>query len=310
MRNIINKTMDRDDLDNVSASKLIDELNQLIITIKAKNLKISSWYGCFDLPAIRNSAEWINRGIGYTPLQSAADDCNFPWFLYWEIVWLLLNNDFQPGQSVLDLGGSSSLFSYFLAHKGLNVTTVDLQSNLVENANIVADKMSWSLKNIVMDMRELSLTGQFNHVTSVCVFEHIPMYARVEINKKIKKIIKPEGYFSITFDYRNPSNAAKIDSPEEVDRQFIIPSGLSPRGNMPFYDNGKNYLLHPFYSNSDKVSDYKEWAIKEGHFNASELGIVKNENDYTFGALFLQNAVRPPATGSANDMEAERKVIL
>lgn len=287
MREIINKTMDRQDLASATAIKIIDELNHLILSIKARDLRISSWYGRFNLQGSKDSSEWINRGINYSPLPSAADDNNFPWFLYWEIVWLLLNNDFKPGQSVLDLGGSSSLFSYFLAHKGLNVTTVELQSSLVENANFTAEKMNWPLKNIVMDMRELSFDEQFDHVTSVCVFEHIPMYDRVEINKEIKKILKPGGHFSITFDYRNPSKAAKISSPEEVERQFIISSGLSPRGNMPFFDNGKNYLLHPFYS--DKVSEYKKIAIDSGLFDASESNVVKTENDYTFGALFLKN---------------------
>ena len=286
MKNIINKTMDRQDLAQASAIEITDELNHLILSIKARDLKISSWIGKFDLHGRKDSIEWINRGINYEPLLSAADDNNFPWFLYWEIVWLLLNNDFYPGQSVLDLGGSSSLFSYFLAHKGLNVTTVDLQNALVENANLTAEKMNWSLKNFVMDMRELSFDEQFDHVTSVCVFEHIPMYDRVEINKEIKKRLKPDGHFSITFDYRNPVKDAKISSPEEIERQFIIPSGLSPRGNMPFFDNGKNYLLQPFYS--DKVSEYKKKAIDSGLFDASELNVVKTENDYTFGALFLK----------------------
>jgi len=283
---MINKTMDRDDLENAPAIKLIEELNHLILYTKAKGVKVSSWYGNFDLQGKKDSNEWINRGINYNPLLSAVDDINFPWFLYWEIIWLILNNDFKSGQTVLDLGGSSSLFSYILAHKGLNVTTVDLQKNLVDNANYTANKMNWQLTNIVMDMRELTFDEQFDHVTSVCVFEHIPMYDRVEINKEIKKILKPGGNFSITFDYRNPSKGAMINSPEDVESQFITPSGLFPRGNMQFFDNGKNYLLNPFYS--DKAPNYKKWAMDKGLFDASEQGVIKNDNDYTFGALFLE----------------------
>ena len=45
---------------------------------------------------------------------------------------MTMNAEFSKGQKVLDLGGSSSLFSYYLASKGLDVTTVDLQENLVE----------------------------------------------------------------------------------------------------------------------------------------------------------------------------------
>jgi len=287
MQDYINKTMDREDLSNASAKKIIDELNSLIIRLKNENLKISSWYGRFDLSGDKNSLEWINRGIDYAPLSNAVDDTNYPWFLYWEIVWLVLHNDFMPGQKVLDMGGTSSLFSYYLASKGMEVTTIDLQENLVENANYTASKMNWNLKNIVMNMKDLYFNKQFDHITSVCVFEHIPIYDRVEINKEMKKCLKIGGNFSITFDYRNPSKAAQINSPEDVESQFITTSGLSPRGNMPFLDNGKNYLLHPFYSN--KVSNYRKQAVEQGLFDASEIDAVKTENDYTFGALFLRN---------------------
>ena len=291
MSELINKTMDRKDLDNCSASKIITELNNLILMLKTLDVKISSWYGRFDLNGRKESTEVINRGVNYCPLPFAADDVNFPWFVYWEIAWLLLNNDFKPGQSVLDLGGSSSLFSYFLAHKGLMVTTVDLQSSLVENANRTADIMNWHLTNYVMDMRNLALGEMFDHVTSVCVYEHIPMFDRVEINKGIKKVLKPGGHFSITFDYRNPSKNASINSPKDVETQFISPSGLLPRGNIPFFDSGINYLLHPFYSDSSNIIEYKERSIKNGLFDASEIKVIKRENDYTFGALFLEKAV-------------------
>jgi len=152
---IINKTMDRDDLESDSAKKIIVELNELILRLREENVKISSWYGDFDLTGEKNSLEVINRGLNYIALSSAVDDVNFPWFLYWEIIWLVLNNDYQAGQTVLDLGGASSLFSYYLSHKGLRVTTVDLQESLVENANITASKMNWHLRNFVMEYKKL-----------------------------------------------------------------------------------------------------------------------------------------------------------
>jgi hypothetical protein len=183
------------------------------------------------------------------------------------------------------MGGSSSLFSYYLASKGINVTTIDLQNDLVENANQVAEQMKWPLKNLVMDMKELNFPCLFDHITSVCVYEHIPMYDRVEINKSIKKTLKYKGHFSITFDYRNPSKAANINSPDDVIAQFITPSGLSIRGNASFFDNGKNYLLNPFFS--EKTLGYKQQAVELGHFDKSMLGVIKTENDYTFGSLFL-----------------------
>jgi 2-polyprenyl-3-methyl-5-hydroxy-6-metoxy-1,4-benzoquinol methylase len=277
------------DLSSPEAKQIIVELNELIQLLKARGQRISSWYGEFHLSGDPGSVERINRGYGYRPLADAIDDHNFPWFLYWEIAWVVMNAEFSEGQRVLDLGGSSSLFSFYLASKGLAVTTVDLQGNLVENGNKVAKAMNWNLQNFQMDMRDLNFEQQFDHITSICVYEHIPMFARVEINKHIKRLLTTGGRFSITFDYRNPSRFARINSPENVYEQFIAPSELSIRGNERFHDTGENYLLHPFYYPNFSVK-YKLREIKNGHFPLSSLFQTKKENDYTFGSLFLHKA--------------------
>lgn len=288
-KGIINKTMDIDNLKSDEALKIIDELNSLIEMLKRKKMKISSWYGNFNLNGNPNSVEWKNRGYDYKRIDGAVDDINFPWFLYWEIVWIVLNNEFKPNQEVLDIGGSSSLFSYYLASKGVKVTTVDIQKELVNNANLVAKKLGWDLTNYAMDMRKLDFNSKFDHITSICVYEHLPMYDRVEINKKIKDQLVKGGKFSITFDYRNPARFAKINSPEDVFKQFIKPSGLNIRGNKEFYDNEKNYLLHPFFYEK-RLGKYKV-KISHGTKHLFSLRIsTKDTNDYTFGALFLENA--------------------
>ena len=284
---IINKTMQRSDLKSDRAGKIIAELNDLIKALQDKELKISSWYGIFELTGDRDSYEVRNRGYNYKPIEDAVDDKNFPWFKYWEIVWVTLNAEFNKGQKVLDLGGSSSLFSYYLASKGLDVTTVDLQEQLVKNANQVAQQTGWKLKNYVMDMGELDFDAQFDHITSICVYEHIPMYNRIKINKLIEKLLLPGGRFSITFDYQNPSRFAKIDTPNNVYEQFVKPSGLSVRENQRFVDSGDSYLLHPFYHPG--MSWKNRWSlIKKGQFRPWEIIKSKKVNDYTFGALFQE----------------------
>jgi len=237
---IINKTMDLEDLNSARALVIVDQLNSLIEKLRAKGLKISSWYGRFDLTGDTKSNEWVNRGYGYRSIEGVVDDKNFPWFLYWEIVWVVSNNEFSPKHKVLDLGGSSSLFSYYLASKGVDVTTIDLKKELVDNANFVGKQMGWSLKNYVMDMRELTFDSKFDHITSICVYEHIPIYSRVTINKKIKDLLVEGGKFSITFDYRNPSKSAQISSPKAIYEQFVKASGLKIRGNKDFFDSGNN----------------------------------------------------------------------
>jgi len=284
---IMNKTMDLEDLKSNEALSVVNELNSLIKTLRAINLKISSWYGKFDLTGNPDSIEWINRGYNYKSIEEAIDDKNFPWFLYWEIVWVALNSKFSPKHKVLDLGGSSSLFSFYLASQGVDVTTIDLQKELVDNANSVAKQMGWNLKNHVMDMRKLNFDSKFDHITSICVYEHIPVYDRVTMNKNIRDLLLDGGKFSITFDYRNPSKFAQINSPREVYKQFVKTSGLKIRGNEDFFDNRKNYLLHPFYYKG-RLWRYKIISILRGEFSAWEIFRIKNTNDYTFGALFLE----------------------
>lgn len=284
--------MDFNDLKSPEALKVVDELNSLIRELKREKLKISSWYGEFDLSGDPRSGERINRGYHYVAIKDAADDKNFPWFLYWEIVWIIVNNDFQPRQTLLDLGGSSSLFSYYMASKGLKVITVDLQKNLVDNANFVAGEMGWTLRNYEMDMRRLELSSRFDHICSVCVYEHIPVCDRVEVNKGIKDLLVQGGTFSITFDYRNSSSFARTNSPQDLYEQFVKPSKLTVRGNLTFCDSGTNYLLHPFYCKPGVFGwrnsfNYKRMSIAQRQFSAREFLKTKDSNDYTFGALFL-----------------------
>jgi 2-polyprenyl-3-methyl-5-hydroxy-6-metoxy-1,4-benzoquinol methylase len=288
---LINKTMDRADLDSPGAREVCEELNELIRRLRVDGLRASSWYGKFDLS--RNVYQRVNRGYGYEPLPGAADDLNYPWFLYWEIAWLVTNNDLEPGERVLDMGGASSLFSYYMASKGLEVTTVDLKPELVENANRVAQRTGWRLASHVMDMREITLAGPFDHITSVCVFEHIPLSGRIEVTSRIRELLREGGTFSITFDYKNPSRDARISSPEDIQDQFVRPSGLRVRGNRSFEENGKNYLLGPFFHPLAWRYGWKPRGVVRRRYGLGELFKVKRANDYTFGALFMER--RDPA---------------
>jgi hypothetical protein len=256
--------MDRADLETPRAREICAELNALVGELQELGLRASNWYGALEGYGLLADWERANRGPGYEPLTDAADDERYPWFLYWEIAWLDMHNDFRAGQRLLDLGGSSSLFSCWMAARGLDVVTVDLNEKLVANADALAAETGWSLRNVHMDMRDLDhakLGGQFDHVTSVCVFEHIPVAGRIDVGSRIRDLLAPGGSFSITFDYENPAPLAQIGSPADVTAQFLAFPGLEARGNREFYDNGLRYLRHQLLP-----------------------------GEYTFGALFQQRA--------------------
>jgi len=273
--------MDRNDLESEKALEIINELNSLIREVQSRKLKISSWFGRFDLTG--DGFEPIMRGYGYEPLKVMADAKNFPWFKYWEIVWLTSHNDFRPESSVLDLGGSSSLFSFYLASKGLDVTTIDIQEVLTENANHVAREMGWKLRSITMDMTKMRFTEKFENITSVCVFEHLCKDDRIRTIRTIRDLLVEGGRFSITFDF----GISHINTPSDVYEQFIKYSGLGVRGNQTFVDNGKRYLLHPFY-HRPWFWKAKAYYILHGYCKPWELFKTKDTNDFTFGALFQE----------------------
>jgi SAM-dependent methyltransferase len=286
----LNKTMDRDDLEEPQARAVVAELDELVEWLSERDLRASSWYGDLDLSGDPESWERANRGHAYESLDGAANDRLYPWFLYWEIAWLTINNDFRPGERLLDLGGCSSLFACYMASKSLDVVAVDLADRLVTNGDAIAAKTGWSMRNVRVDLRELDLAERFDHVTSVCVFEHVPISSRIQATTKVRDVLRPGGTFSITFDYLNPSRTARIDSPRDVEEQFVRPSGLRIRGNHEFHDNGKRYLLHPGHHPRAREAGWRELSLEQGMFSPAQADEVRHEDEYTFGALFLQRS--------------------
>jgi hypothetical protein len=286
----MNRTMDRADLDTPHGREVCASLDALAKDLRDRGLRASNWYGGLGWPDGGDAWERVNRGLAYEPLPGAVDDDSWPWFLYWEIAWLARHLDLRPGQRVLDLGGSSSLFSFWLASRGLDVVTVDLTPELVANAEEVAAATGWSLRNLEMDIRALELDEPFDHVTSVCVFEHIPVSDRVDMTARIAELVAPGGTLSLTFDYANPSRGARIDSPADVEEQFVAPSGLEVRGNREFADNGLRYLLHPAHHPQAAERGWEDLAVELGQLTREEAAERPGDAEYTFGALFLRRA--------------------
>jgi ubiquinone/menaquinone biosynthesis C-methylase UbiE len=210
------------------------------------------------------------------PLPNSADDGRIPWYLYWEIFWVAKNGPkIKSTMRLLDAGGTSSLFSCYLASLGAEVYSIDLNRRLVSNGNKIAKAMGWKMVSHCMNMKKLDFeNGYFDHAYSICVFEHLDYDIKKAALSEIARCLKPNGILSITFDYRNPSPYVVGHGPDTRDRNqlktkkdigtsFLSTEDFDLIGNREFHDNQKSYLVHP-----------------------------QSNIPYTFGAVFLRKRTR------------------
>jgi len=283
----INKTMDREDLARPDCAAVIEQLADLRRRLAAAGVAHSSWYGQLAGPS--GLWERVNRGPGYRPWPGWDGDDRVPWFLLWEIAWLAVHTPLQPGQRVLDLGGAGSLFSCYLADRGCEVTSVDLDERLTAHADRLAAAMGWTMRGLTGDMAELDLPDvSFDHVFSVCVLEHLPVPRRRRAAGQWRRLLSPGGTVGLTFDYQCPDAGARIDRPADLQHQIIEPSGLAVRGNAEFLDDGTRYLESPHYAGFGRAARLAAMASAwmRGRIRRSRL--LLRHRHYTFGALFLQ----------------------
>ncbi|HVP12846.1 MAG TPA: class I SAM-dependent methyltransferase [Phycisphaerae bacterium] len=287
----INKTMDRDDLHRPECGAVLAELFGLMRRMRRCGAKYSSWYG--QTGAWPSAWEHINRGPDYQPWPDNPDELAVPWFLLWETAWLTANMPMRPGSRVLDMGGAGSLFSSYLASRGHDVYAIDLDEGLCRLADETAARMQWRLTARRMDMTALDFPdAYFDHVFSVCVFEHLPVSGRVACNRQVARVLKPGGTAAYTFDYDNPQSFGRLDTPEDVRRQLIEPSGLALRGGGAFWDGGRRYLLAP------QCFGFGRFTALMARIHAWLRGSVERRRaltgatSYTIGAVFLEKTGR------------------
>ena len=294
MTSTINKTMDRDDLLAPEGARFVSELNSLAEELEARRLPVTSWYGALSRPGFELSIGGLKtfarrilgrtRGVGavaeinrggdsYEPVPGITRDERHPWFLYWEAYWATAcGPGLSPTTRVLDAGGTASLFSCYLASRGPETHSVDLNERLVAAGKETSRAMNWNLHSHCMDMAELRFDdAYFDHAYSICVFEHLDADLRRRALLEIARVLKPGGILSLTFDYGGPGvniggsgpnydPRNLIRTPDDVQRHFFSCDRFEPVGNARFSDNGKRYLVWPDDPNKE----------------------------YTFGAVFLR----------------------
>lgn len=165
----------------------------------------------------------------------------------WEDTWVLSHSRIEPGMRILDIGGASTPFSFYLADIGCRVSVVDNDwgnCGTVFNGNYVAQKMGWNLQTIDWDIsRGLPFPdGHFDRVFCVCVIEHLTSSTRRSLMKEINRVLKPGGIAGLTTDYDHDRKVITTDKGlrfgfrMKFEEDVLKPSGLKLMGNTDLLD--------------------------------------------------------------------------
>ncbi|MBU0571243.1 MAG: class I SAM-dependent methyltransferase [Candidatus Omnitrophica bacterium] len=173
----------------------------------------------------------------------------------WENTWTLHCSGVRSAHRVLDIGGASTIFSFYLASIGCSVSVIDNDwgnCGTLYNANYVAKKMGWNLKaydrNIAKGLPFPD--DHFDRVFSICTVEHLSSDVRRRMMREVGRVLKPGGIAGITMCYCNDLETLLVDKGlrfafrTKLAADIIRPSGLKIYGNTNLVDEdlGNNFL--------------------------------------------------------------------
>ncbi|HTY45928.1 MAG TPA: class I SAM-dependent methyltransferase [Patescibacteria group bacterium] len=215
-----------DDFKEPAIRECIDNIAALRASLNARRLRYCSPAGTF-IPGT------------YLPRTSKTK--------MWENAWAIRHLGVSPTDAVLDLGGASTLFSFYLAGMGCSVRVIDNDwgnCGTIYNTNYVGKKMHWDIRAYDHDLaRPLPFKdASFDAVFSICVFEHLFCGTRRQVMREIGRVLKPAGRLALTFDYDPPRACGLSDKGlrfayrDKIERDIIQPSGLEVMGNQQWLD--------------------------------------------------------------------------
>jgi SAM-dependent methyltransferase len=228
----------REDLQILNVAAIAEEILQLKHELRQKDLKFTTWMG--DFTSQNEDAEMGKL---------------------WENAWILAYSGVKKGDRVLDAGGASTIFSYYLASKGCEVSVIDtdwLEQGIIDNAVAVSNAMNWKMRVTSGDItRKLPYPEEyFDSAFCICVLEHLVSSDRRKAMRNMASCLKKNGIMGLTIDYdidRGGDKGLRFGNFDVIYNDLILPSGLQLYGNDSLVDDfDERYFLGALFLKKPK----------------------------------------------------------
>jgi SAM-dependent methyltransferase len=216
-----------------------------------------------ELAQIANAIEGVKKSLKDKELRFTNTAATFlPRMFYprsersklWENSLAVHHSGLKDGERVLDIGGASTPFSFYLASRSCDVAVLDndwANCGTIFNTDYVAERMGWKLKAHDADVAKPFPfeDGVFDRVFSICTIEHLPSAVRRAMMTEVGRVLKSGGIAAITFCYDMNHPVLTVDKGlrfsywEKFMRDVVTPSGLRPDGPVDRTDyEGRDFL--------------------------------------------------------------------
>lgn len=152
---------------------------------------------------------------------------------------------------VLDFGGGATPPVLYLASRGADVLSLDVNPGLTAQTNAAAARHRWTLRGSTHDLTRQPAPdhwGRFDAVISFSVLEHIPAAPRRAALERMAALLAPGGVMVLTFDYgADAPQPHALRDPAEV-AALAAAARLTTLDGQPFHDTGARFRLdrrHP-----------------------------------------------------------------
>lgn len=233
-----------EDLSSPGIKNIADKIEAVKGLLRSKNLHYTSSAGMFA----KNT---------YTPESEKRK--------LWENAWVVAHSGVKAQDKVLDIGGASTAFVFYLASLGCSVKVIDNDwscCGMIYNTKYVARKMNWDIEALDRDISKPIpfADNSFDRVFSICTLEHLPSSVRRKMMQEVARVLKPAGIAGFTIDYGPDRKVLLADKGlrfgyrQKLFDEIIGPSGLSLYGNGDLTDTStaKDGFLGAFFLKKDK----------------------------------------------------------